>query len=460
MVNIYNSLKITNNTLSKLEAASNYISGNIDAIKVTGNNSISNPCIISSNNIQKANNSGPIYNNGINIATLSANVTGNNISNFNANGIFSARSDGYVGIISNNIISRGTTTVTSYISGIEGGTSSALVVDNYLDKDTVDGGTGNSSYTNTIKYRGSNWVVERNINQTEFVTVPFSIGQYSVSNNQNRFEFLSSNNIDVLDTGRYSITANSNGLTFTFDNKFVGERNINFMLLDQNGAIYNGLVSRGKDPLDGGLGVINAVWSVDDGVCDISGDGSINNTKKPVQTVAGNLAGVTLSTIYDYAQYQLYPLYLTSYLDPKPSKMKIYGSSVNDGVYDFTITGEFSGTLTRPKDNKYYSWLINLASLLPSGVKVESVDAKLNEYTDSPGSDPGNASFALAILDENLNFAAPTQAVPAAMNATLNISPSNIRNIKPYAIVMNLSIVGSNSTIVSRFNPITIKYKW
>ena len=164
-----------------------------DAINIVGVNAINSSCFIKNNTIKY----GEIdYNNGISLnagtpsTEMNWQIIGNSISGVSsvASGIYCVCKGNIPSIISNNTITRGSNDIATYISGYSGSTTDryALVVDNVFDYDTVDGTGTSGTGTNTsdvIKNRGDNWVVERNVNQTETVYVTATTGNFGIDTN-------------------------------------------------------------------------------------------------------------------------------------------------------------------------------------------------------------------------------------------------------------------------------------
>jgi len=129
------------------------------------------------------------YNNGISASGPSL-ITNNIIKNFVLDG--ATASSGYgiflddigpatedMKVVTNNKIYRGTNDIYAYITG-GGWVDHALVVDNYFDNYFV-AASAPPVDTDVIKNRGDNWVVERNINQTETIHVHGHEGTWASS---------------------------------------------------------------------------------------------------------------------------------------------------------------------------------------------------------------------------------------------------------------------------------------
>lgn len=169
-------------TIDKNTFECNSISGYTDAIYLSNFKSSSIldvPCRITNNIIRSKTST---YGSGINIPEngteyIHCNIIGNFITGFTNYGIYCATYGTKQTIITDNNISRGSFNITAYISGSTASTSNryALVVDNVLDRETVNG-----TSTDVIINRGDNWIVERNINQTETFDITGNIGNLSV----------------------------------------------------------------------------------------------------------------------------------------------------------------------------------------------------------------------------------------------------------------------------------------
>lgn len=112
---------------------------------------------------------------------LSFQITGNSIGYFDSYGLDILKWSGAPSIISNNILTRGSESITAYIYGNDASgihiDSKCLVVDNAFDSPYTTG----TSYTDVIKDVPPTWVVERNINQTVATTFFGNVGNYSIN---------------------------------------------------------------------------------------------------------------------------------------------------------------------------------------------------------------------------------------------------------------------------------------
>jgi hypothetical protein len=226
-------LKIINNQINA-DAATQIVLFDNNAINVTGASSSNRAVLINGNQISS---SGNIYNYGINLNPEIKKITiaENNISGFNNVGIFVQHisSDGY-SIITDNFISRNDGfNIYSFILGLLtinnsiNNNSSAIITNNVLSHDTVDG----FNWQSCIIGRGVGWVVERNINQTEEIAVDAWVGSKT-------FRQSPLTKYDVNYYFRNKVDVQGGVVKFIVDNSSSKENSLNVTLLTSNNTIF------------------------------------------------------------------------------------------------------------------------------------------------------------------------------------------------------------------------------
>ena len=236
-------LKIINNQINA-DTATQIVSSNDYAVNITGSSSSKYTVLINGNQISS---SGNIYNYGINLNPEIKKITiaQNNISGFNNTGIFvlNSSSDGY-SIINDNFISRDDAfSIMSFISGQGYGNinnSFAIITNNTLSHDTIDG----FNWQNCIRNRGTGWVVERNINQTEEIAVDAWVGSKT-------FRQSPLTKYDVNYYFRNKVDVQGGVVKFIVDNSSSKENSLNVTLLTSNNTIFKKQAWDPYGPLQG-----------------------------------------------------------------------------------------------------------------------------------------------------------------------------------------------------------------